>query len=363
MRNRNTLHGLEFVCDSIYWSALFFLFYHTICFRPVFALDYALSTIILIGTALIGTIGGILLTYKQRRNYVSIFCNTVLSFGPYCIMSFWHLKHTSLVIAGFVALGIVLLYSITVLIGYIDAQVNGSCKASIWQWIKSYFLSSRTLISFVLVFLLLDIGLRLMLGLPLNALKSDGSASEISSANSEGETISKNMDIVLLLEEDKWCHLNTEEKLKVMKTIADIEANYLGIEKMTVRTENLDEDTLGYYTDPNKTITLNLSYLSTVDAKTMLSVLCHECYHAYQHRLVELYNQVDEDAKRLLLFRDAAYYKDEFANYIDGSTDHIGYSSQWCELDSEKYAEDAVFDYYHRIYQYNEEKNGGTPNE
>ena len=43
--------------------------------------------------------------------------------------------------------------------------------------------------------------------------------------------------------------------------------------------------------------------------------------------------------------------------YVDNSLPKncYAYSNQWCEADSEEYAEDAVIDYYYRINQYYEE--------
>lgn len=360
MRNKNTLGKLEYVWDSVYWSALVFLLYRSTIFCPVFTLDYTLSTIILASTIIVGAIAGILLTYKRRRNYASIFCNLALSVAPYYIVSFWNITQKIFLISGCIAIIALILYCGIVLFSYIGSKKDSSVKASGFQWINSCFLSCRTLVSIVLAFLLLGTGIKPMLGLPIMEFKTESSVFETPATDEEGETITKNMGTVLLLQEDEWSKLNTEERLRVMKTIADIESNYLGIQKLTVCTEPLDENTLGHYNDATKTITLNLSYLSTADAKTMLSTLCHECYHSYQHRLVELYDQMEGEAKGLLLFRDASYYKDEFANYVDGSEDYESYSTQWCELDSDKYADEAIIDYYYRIYQYNEQKNGGN---
>ena len=360
MRNKNTLRRLDYIWDNIYWSALMFLLYRSTIFCPVFTLDYTLSTVVLVSTVIIGAVAGILLTYKRRRNYTSIFCNLTLSIAPYYIVSFWDVTRRVFVVSGCIVVIALLLYCCIVLVSYISSKKDDSAKTSGFQWISSCFLSCRTLTSIVLALLLIGTGIKPMLGLPVLEYKAESTASESSITSDEGETITKNIDTVLLLQEEEWSKLNTEERLRVMKVIADIESNYLGIEKLTVCTEPLDENTLGHYNDATKTVTLNLSYLSTADAKTMLSTLCHECYHSYQHRLVELYDQMEGEAKGLLLFRDAFYYKDEFANYVDGSEDYDSYSMQWCELDSEEYAEKAVFDYYYRIYQYNEAKKEGA---
>ena len=99
MRNKSTLEKQEYVLDSIYWFTLVFLLYRNLFFCPVFTLDYTRSTILLVCTAIFNFAVGILLTYKRRRNYVSIFCNAVLSISSYFIISFWNITRTALTIA------------------------------------------------------------------------------------------------------------------------------------------------------------------------------------------------------------------------------------------------------------------------
>lgn len=353
MRSKNTMRKREYIWDSIYWTALVFLLYRDIFFYPVFALSDALSMVLLTASVIAGLVAGILVTCQRHRNYVSIFCNTILSFGPYFLVSFWNITRTPLILAGAAAVIAVLSYCGLLLVNYIGTKEKGSGR----QWFRAGFFRSRALVSIVLALLLFATGLRPFFGLPLLGFQAD--APDLSATGEEGETIAKNMDTVLLLQEDAWHNLDTAARLQVMKTIADIEANYLGIEPLAVCTDTLDADIMGHYTDADNAITLNLRHLSTADARTMLSTLCHECYHAYQYRLVALYDRMDEEAKELLLFQEASYYKDEFTNYIDGTQDLEGYSRQWCERDSESYAEKAVTDYYYRIYQYNEERKEG----
>ena len=137
-----------------------------------------------------------------------------------------------------------------------------------------------------------------------------------------------------------------------MKTVADIEANYLGIPEANVCADPLRETLLGSYNFSQNTVTLNLHQLSTQDAHTMLLVICHEMYHAYQHRLVNLYDQVEEEYRELQLFSQTATYKEEFSNYVDAKEDYDGYATQLCEQKSNEYARIAVKEYYARISQY-----------
>lgn len=187
MRNKNTLQKLEYVWGSVYWSALIFLLYRSTIFCPVFNLDYTLSTIVLAGSVIGGAIAGILLTYKRRRNYASLFCNLALSIAPYYIVSFWNITRHVFIISGCVSAISLILYCVIVLVSYVCSRKDKSCKASGWQWVSSCFLSCRTLVSIMLAVLLLGTGITPMLGLPVSEFKTESPASEPFATGAEGK--------------------------------------------------------------------------------------------------------------------------------------------------------------------------------
>lgn len=79
-------------------------------------------------------------------------------------------------------------------------------------------------------------------------------------------------------------------------------------------------------------------------------------YHSCEHRLADLYNSVSLEYRNLWLFRDASYYSREVDNYINPREDYYGYSSQYLEMDSEKYAEFGVKKYYEQIEEWTNER-------
>lgn len=362
MRNVNTMGQLEYVWENVYWSFLVFLLYRNLLFLPLFTFDYRQSSLLLVSSVIFGVSVGILLTYKHRRNHVSLVCNVILSYGVYYILSLWFVDRSLLVYFATIAVVLAASYAALVIGTYTIGRVRSKIDVSIWKCLSSVLLNCRTLVAFVLFSSICFFVAKPLLGFPVLEIQEDIVILDNVGSQPEGETISKNMEAVLLLQEDSWAKLDATERLDVMKVIADIEANYLGIPELSVCTEILEEHTMGYYNDSARTITLNLSYLANADARTMLTTICHECYHAYQHRLVELYNELDSEDRGLLLFYEASQYRDEFANYVDGSDNYYAYSRQWCEADSEKYAEDAVIDYYYRIEQHINENQSGEEN-
>ena len=175
------------------------------------------------------------------------------------------------------------------------------------------------------------------------------------------ETIANNIDTVCQLQEEEWETMSVQERLDVLQVIANIEASYLGLpHELNVFSAVMDETTGGYYTDATHSICINLEALSYGTAHEVLDTLAHEAYHAYEHRLVDLYEDVSPQQQKLLLFSTIAEYRFEFENYIDGDEDLYGYATQEIEMDCRRYAMFAVEDYYTKIEEHiNNKKQGG----
>ncbi len=355
MRNINTGSMFGYLWENLYYSILAFALYRNLLFCPIVGQEYKASVNIL-ALCILGSVAtGILLTYKKRRNSISSLVNVGSGCIIYFLASFWNITPSAIVVTACLAAIAVLLYLALVIINYREAQRNSTATAPApFKWFASAMLSTRTIVSIIFLSLIVSVAIKPYLGFPImERAASTTTENQTLSASTEGETIAKNIDTVLLLQEEYWTELTVDERLSVLRTIADIETNYLGIPEVDLCTEVLEENVLGHYVDETRTVTINLSYLATEPAREMLSTLCHEVYHSYQHRLVEFYDTLTAEEKELLIFYEASRYKDEFANYIDGNEDLEGYLAQYCERDSDNYAEEAILDYYHQIYAYN----------
>ena len=355
MRNKNTLSRSKYLWENLYWTVMTFLLYRPTIFCPVLGFSYKASLFILAGIVIINLGVSIFITYRRRRNHISVLCNQFLAYGCYFMLSLWAINRSSFINITLLALTLATAYSLLVLVCYCCDCMKSSIVGNLGKCLSSCVMNARTIVACVLAVVLLSSAFKPIVGLPLLEPAADQLFNKTEDLCNDGETIAGNIDTVLLLQEEEWAKLDAAARLEVMKTIADIEANYLGIPEMTIGADVLEEETLGQYNDATKTITLNLSHLAYTDAYPMLFALCHECYHAYQHKLVEVYNGLDSDYRDLLLFYEASQYREEFANYIDGSDDYMAYSTQMCEEDSDRYAAGAALDYYSRISSYLEE--------
>ena len=172
----------------------------------------------------------------------------------------------------------------------------------------------------------------------------------------EQDTIKNNVDILDQLWPNQWEKLSLSEKASVLQVVANIERTYLGLpHELRVKTDILDDDTLGSYNRISHQITVDAAYLEDESPEEILGTIAHECYHAYQHMLVDLYIDSDERYKELQIFYDVRKYAEEFSSYEDGGIDNENfhkYYIQSVEIDARNYAVDAVDDYYAKLEEY-----------
>ena len=167
------------------------------------------------------------------------------------------------------------------------------------------------------------------------------------------ETLADKADTILLLQDALWEQLSAPERLDVLQTIANIEAEYLGLpHELTVISDPGEESLLGYYNDDTHCITICTDHLLRDHPRSVLLTLTHEAYHAYEHRLVDLFDSLSPQDRELLLFNRVQTYKQEFANYNDGSDDYFGYYFQRVEQDSDSYSTAAADRYYEVLENY-----------
>lgn len=172
---------------------------------------------------------------------------------------------------------------------------------------------------------------------------------------------SENVETMLKLQEEEWQLLTLEEKVEVMQCVAFCEARYLGLwTPITVKVEDINrKDVLGCYNDSEHAIYLDDEHIANDLAEKVLISVCHEMYHAYSHRMMDVYNHSADEMKKLRLFSSASQYVEDIANYIEPEEDQEGYLSQKFEIDAYQYGEYAAGEYYRMIDEYLQENGNG----
>lgn len=154
--------------------------------------------------------------------------------------------------------------------------------------------------------------------------------------------------LLVLQNEESWSALDADSRVEVLQVLVDAERAELGILRpVTLRAEPLD-GSLGLYEDDKSLIRIDLEHLMTSPAKNVARTICHESYHCYEHRLMEVFAEAESQSRSLLIFRSAANYHSELADdhYISPKEDPEGYAAQICENDAYNYASAEVEKYF-----------------
>lgn len=84
--------------------------------------------------------------------------------------------------------------------------------------------------------------------------------------------------------------------------------------------------------------------------------MLHEVYHVYQHQLIDVYNSVDENYKKLNLLYEASIYAEENENYKNGEEDYDAYRKQKLEVMADNYGYKTAIEYIELIEKYLQEE-------
>ena len=348
MRTFNTKESKSFVVAQIFWLVVFAAFYK-LMFRCIGSFTYKESKTILCFLVFVLILGGVCLELKKRRNDFSIFANLAIPYGIYTSLSYFDIRRRTITIVLIVCLILTLLYSTFVLMQKVKNKryIKKIFKRRI-QWVVA---STQSIFTIGFSIIIFSIAINLVLE---NTILQSTVTSTISEADNEEYSLKNNIDALTQLDDGVWKTLSLQDKLDLMQLVANIEQRYLGTYDLNVEA-SITKGCCGYYDDGKHKIVINLDHLKNDESWQVLDTLAHEAYHAYQHRLVDLYEKADTKQKQLIVFRSVKEYSIEFKHYNSGEDNFEEYYNQKCEEKARKYAEEAVADYHNKIMQYIEE--------
>lgn len=343
MRNKNTMSKGVYLFENVFWSAIAMIWYRCLLFRCVNGMSYFNSAMTLWALTVTSVPLGMWITWGKRRNRLNIFVNVSTPFVIYTLIAYFHNFPALVWTVGAVAAVLAAVYSALTLTWRIRDRADKG--AVIVRRIIRSALGARTIVTCCMSLLILCLGVGTIFG---GFLFSPNVRAERKSAGEE-MTAWDHIEVVSRLDEEVWAGLSTREKLDTLQTVANIEAYDLGLpHELNVRLDNLPETTLARYDDRTRIIAIDIDHFDSDPAKEVLDSVCHEAYHAYQHRLCDAYDSVDEACKGLAAFCDVTYYKQEFSRPA-GRED---YDWQQCEVNARHYARAAVETYYIKINAY-----------
>lgn len=149
-----------------------------------------------------------------------------------------------------------------------------------------------------------------------------------------------------------WDELNSDERLDLMRKIAIIEAERLGIgniSEITITSGKASEYTYAYYSQTKKNITINVQHLDSGRMQDVLNSLLHEVFHAYEYYVIDNTDFDSEIVKTSYYYKDARKWKANDEKYCPAEVDYETYRAQPLEADARKYAEERVLAYINTI--------------
>lgn len=158
---------------------------------------------------------------------------------------------------------------------------------------------------------------------------------------------------------NSWNSLTADEKLNMMNLIAKIESDNLGLEETPlVRIQNMKDSLLGSYSEEENLIRINVDHLEDQDKSQYIKTIAHECFHAWEYKIIDVYGSLQNDnIKGLYPYNKASIYKNELDNYVSGGDDYKKYSSQAVEQDAEAYGNSRCQLYMEKITGSNDTNN------
>jgi len=308
-----------------------------------------LFTFVYVTSMILGTIS----TINNRRDLSYIYGNMLISFNMSCLLIQLKYFKTSTMIILAIWLGLCVFYFIKVITKKLpDNRIR---KDIIKRRIFSILNVSRSLfvVASLLLTLLFTYQFRNTQGTPVVArLRPSHDATYTGGAH-----IISNIETLKNIDYPNWALLSTDEKLDLLQGIINIEAVYLGLpEAPLLRAGYLgDPNVLGDYNHKNKTIRIALDHLMSYELAGWRAVetVIHECYHSYQHYLIESIMNVDEKHMTLEVYRIVNEYRDYLTNHPHVDLDY--YFSSF-ESDARLYAGIASGAYIYHINNYLEDQ-------
>lgn len=344
MSHRNSKSNLEFIIDHILWFFVAILGYARTLFRAVSPLSVHQSSILFCFLVGLCAVFGYFVTRTRHRNTANLLITLMIPCELYAIITYGKYCRPLLLAVCVMTLLVCCAFCIWIFSRPISSPARiGKIRLS---RMKRCFIGCRALFALFLFFIL-PFGIITQLNDGMNQPPPIPSTAPV---QSKQKMIQDHIDILCQLQVIQWPSLSESEKLEILQTVADIERADLGVgPQLIVETGTLQGDIVGNYNRKTHHITVDTDFFKTATPQKALEILTHECYHAYQSQLAELYTRLHEYYRNLKMIRQLNTYAEEFESYTSAHStrkEFEQYYNQTVEVDARSYSEQAVEEYF-----------------
>ena len=136
---------------------------------------------------------------------------------------------------------------------------------------------------------------------------------------------------------ENWEKCSAEERLSALEKLHEYEAAKLGMPAVPIISNLISPTTLGYYTEEENRICINVERLMSADPEEAIDTLLHESYHAFQFYFVGIIDWTAEYSQTAY-FDEAREWRENMDAYISASVDYEGYCRQPLEVSARWFA-------------------------
>lgn len=149
-----------------------------------------------------------------------------------------------------------------------------------------------------------------------------------------------------LVTEEEWEKLTSEERFEEVKKIIAYETEKLGVGSVDLfAVKELTDGIAAYYSHENRSISVNIIYLSKCSLEEAAHTAVHEAYHRYQNLLLDSLEAIEEagiDVESMAYYEEAVELKKACGNYYLDSLSFDSYSANLMEVQAEIYADEEL---------------------
>lgn len=339
MKDRSTVGTADFLLQSLFTGFIVVLLYNSMVFKNLPGYTTNKSKIILCIAWVLYVIFGTFVIFRKNKKYGASFCCALIPLGIYTIISYRKVLYVRIIVIMIITGVVFFLLCVSIL----------SCKIKRRRHRKR-IIKNRIIRCIYLGHYMTAIGTSVIMASIVGTIMFRGGIlvsdikAEPGNYKSATNVIQTNIDKLHGLHSEEWYQLSVQERLDVMQILANTEAQILGLPvELNVVADNLNDYTWGQYSEETHTISINADVLEKESAERLIDICCHEAYHAYQYRLIDLYRSASDEQKNFRLFGRVVQYIWEFQNYKRDTTRE--YYDQACEEDARLYSQEEVMMY------------------
>ena len=268
-------------------------------------------------------------SFRTHRNVLSAVTSAIAPFGVISVFGFLVYEPKSLVK--------VVLIGMVVIAAYLVSNIIRRRYGGKTNEIESVNTVKNIILSMLSIFVVF-----------VFASSFSGNSVELSALyrrNSFEELYNINADTLIKLDEQTWSTLSENDKLEVLKTVANTECEMFGIPYYI--NVNIDENLRGTgvysnYEYGSRSIRVNPEILKDFYAHDCVMYIIRACFNVYQRCLCEVYLAVDEKYYDVPIFDDAVKYYNSFKEYDKISNDYIAVSKLLVVETATKYSSSTI---------------------